>query len=144
MNDLVIRLAIAVGMALFYALFAMNLAVILTWADRRQGAMIQDRVGPNRAVIWLPGKLAAAAVLTPAVAAAAGILAWAAQTELDELQSGPVALVLSQIAILLTWVTALAIAGRVRVRGVRSAFDVFVRGMGILESSSSTGWGSTR
>jgi NADH-quinone oxidoreductase subunit H len=130
MNDLVIRLAIAVGMALFYALFAMNLAVILTWADRRQGAMIQDRVGPNRAVIWLPGKLAAAAVLAPAVAVAAGILAWAAQTELDETQSGPVALVLSQIAILLTWVTALAIAGRVRVRGVRSAFDVFVRGMG--------------
>ena len=28
----------------------MNVAVILTWVDRRQGAMIQDRVGPNRAV----------------------------------------------------------------------------------------------
>jgi NADH-quinone oxidoreductase subunit H len=130
MNDLLIRLAIAVGMALFYALFAMNLAVILTWADRRQGAMIQDRVGPNRAVIWLPAKLAAVAVLLPAVGVAAGILAWAAQTELEPTESGPVALVISQIAILLTWVTALSIAGRVRNRGVQSAFDVFVRGLG--------------
>ena len=33
--------------------FGMNLAVVLTWADRRQGAMINDRVGPNRAVAWL-------------------------------------------------------------------------------------------
>ena len=42
------------------AMFAMNLAVVLTWVDRRQGAMIQDRVGPNRAVAWLPTKLVVA------------------------------------------------------------------------------------
>ena len=35
------------------AMFAMNVAVVLTWVDRRQGSMIQDRVGPNRAVAWL-------------------------------------------------------------------------------------------
>lgn len=39
-------------------MFAMNVAVLLTWADRRQGAAIQDRVGPNRAVIWVPTPLA--------------------------------------------------------------------------------------
>lgn len=31
--------------------FTLNMAAILTWADRRMSAMIQDRVGPNRAVI---------------------------------------------------------------------------------------------
>ncbi len=31
--------------------FVFNLAGVLTWLDRRQSAMIQDRVGPNRAVI---------------------------------------------------------------------------------------------
>src|SRR5579883_367725 len=36
--------------------FAMNVAAILTWADRRMSAMIQDRVGPNRAVIKVFGK----------------------------------------------------------------------------------------
>ena len=30
------------------------MAVVLTWVDRRQGSMIQDRVGPNRAVAWIP------------------------------------------------------------------------------------------
>jgi NADH-quinone oxidoreductase subunit H len=31
--------------------FVLNLAAILTWADRRQSSMIQDRIGPNRAVL---------------------------------------------------------------------------------------------
>ena len=31
--------------------FLINVGGLLTWVDRRQGAMIQDRVGPNRAVI---------------------------------------------------------------------------------------------
>ena len=37
-------------------MFVLNLAAILTWADRRQSAMIQDRIGPNRAVIKIFGK----------------------------------------------------------------------------------------
>jgi NADH-quinone oxidoreductase subunit H len=130
MNEFLIRLAIIAGMALFYALFAMNVAVVLTWVDRRQGSMIQDRVGPERAVIFLPGKLAAAAVLLPAVAVAAGVLAWASVSAFDENSRGLVALLFSQLAILFTWITAVAIAGRVRIRGAKSAFDVFVRGFG--------------
>lgn len=31
--------------------FLFNVAGILTWVDRRQSAMIQDRIGPNRAVV---------------------------------------------------------------------------------------------
>jgi NADH-quinone oxidoreductase subunit H len=36
--------------------FILNVAAVLTWADRRQSAMIQDRIGPNRAVIKVFGK----------------------------------------------------------------------------------------
>jgi NADH-quinone oxidoreductase subunit H len=36
--------------------FVLNVAGVLTWADRRQSAMIQHRIGPNRAVIKIFGK----------------------------------------------------------------------------------------
>ena len=36
--------------------FVVNVAAILTWVDRRMGAVMQDRVGPNRAVIKLFGR----------------------------------------------------------------------------------------
>src|SRR5271155_2094003 len=35
--------------------FLLNLAGVLTWLDRRQSAMIQHRIGPNRAVIKVFG-----------------------------------------------------------------------------------------
>src|SRR5882672_7539510 len=41
---------------LIMVMFVLNLAAILTWADRRQSSMIQDRIGPNRAVIRVFGK----------------------------------------------------------------------------------------
>ena len=44
----VIKLAVMVG-------FLLNVAGLLTWYDRRGGAMMQDRIGPNRATINLPG-----------------------------------------------------------------------------------------
>jgi NADH-quinone oxidoreductase subunit H len=45
----IIKILIMVG-------FVLNWAGILTWADRRQSAMIQHRIGPNRAVIKVFGK----------------------------------------------------------------------------------------
>jgi NADH-quinone oxidoreductase subunit H len=41
---------------LIMVMFVLNLAAILTWADRRQSSMIQDRIGPNRAVFKLFGR----------------------------------------------------------------------------------------
>src|SRR5947207_14553922 len=35
--------------------FVMPLASVLTWMERRQSAMMQDRLGPNRAYISIAG-----------------------------------------------------------------------------------------
>src|ERR1700753_2619621 len=59
--------------AFVVVMFAMNVAVILTWADRRQGAMIQDRVGPNRAVAWIPTVVAQGLAAGPAILVVAAI-----------------------------------------------------------------------
>src|SRR5215813_13301478 len=42
----IVKILIMVG-------FLFNVAALLTWNDRRQSAMIQDRIGPNRAVLKL-------------------------------------------------------------------------------------------
>src|SRR5271163_1641609 len=47
---------LAIIKILIMVMFVLNVAAILTWADRRQSSMIQDRVGPNRAVIKLFGR----------------------------------------------------------------------------------------
>ena len=44
----VVKILIMVG-------FVLNVAGVLTWLDRRQSAMIQHRIGPNRAVIKVFG-----------------------------------------------------------------------------------------
>ncbi|MBI2885116.1 MAG: NADH-quinone oxidoreductase subunit H [Candidatus Omnitrophica bacterium] len=54
LTDLLIKLALA-GIMLFAVL---NLAGIQTWLERKQSALMQDRVGANRAVFYLPWKWA--------------------------------------------------------------------------------------
>jgi NADH-quinone oxidoreductase subunit H len=44
-------LLFAVGKILLMLGFVFNVGALLTWVDRRQSSMIQDRIGPNRAVL---------------------------------------------------------------------------------------------
>src|SRR6476660_4337221 len=44
----VVKIAVMVG-------FVFNVAGLLTWYDRRGGAMMQDRIGPNRASLKIFG-----------------------------------------------------------------------------------------
>ncbi len=127
------ELILAIVRAVFVVMFGMNVAVICTWVDRRQGAMIQDRVGPDRAVIWLPTWLARPLALLPAIGAAAAVMALAF---LDKQARGaaPVsmgrAILFSQLAVFMTWATVAGIAAHVRRRGAESALDRAVYSLG--------------
>ncbi len=106
--------------AFFVVMFGMNLGVILTWLDRRQGAVIADRVGPNRAVVWLPRIVGQSMALVPAVVLSVGVILFFLKVDAEGVARSSRALLFSQLAILATWVTALAISGRVAIRGVRT------------------------
>jgi NADH-quinone oxidoreductase subunit H len=130
MPDL-IEVGLAAAKAFAIVMFAMNLAVLLTWADRRQGAAIQDRVGPNRAVAWIPTKVAMALAVLPALLVAAALPAWVKfNPELRSESIGMSSLLVSQLAIFMVWFTALVIAGKVRGRGAQNSFDAFLAGFG--------------
>jgi len=116
--------------AFFVVMFAMNLAVMLTWADRRQGSMIQDRVGPNRAVVWIPRPIAQALALLPAAAVAGAIIFFVLTSEAEGTVRTQRAMLFSQLAILFTWLTGLVIAARVKRRGMRNSFDAFITSIG--------------
>jgi NADH-quinone oxidoreductase subunit H len=114
-------------------LMVMPLAIMLTWADRRLGAMIQDRVGPNRTVIWLPTRVAQGGAVAPALAAAA-LVAFLAFGHLAGFGHAPVgtertndASLFIHLAIFLTWATAAIISGLVANRGPRSKFDLVIQ-----------------
>lgn len=123
-------IALAAGKAFFMVMFGMNVAVILTWADRRQGAMINDRVGPNRAVAWLPKRLAQGMVLGPAVLIAAAVLGYVYTHKVEGAPRLGRALLFSQLAIFALWAVLLAIGGRVARRGVKNSFDAWVKSIG--------------
>jgi NADH-quinone oxidoreductase subunit H len=138
----VTEILLSIVRAVFVVMFGMNVAVICTWVDRRQGAMIQDRVGPDRAVIWLPTGLARPLVLLPALAAAAAVMALAF---LDKQARGeaPVsmarAIVFSQLAVFMTWATVAGMVAHVRRRGAESSFDHALAALGPPRQLAVTG-----
>lgn len=125
-----IELLIVVLKAAFVAAFGMGLGVLLTWADRRQGSMIQDRVGPNRAVVFLPGRLVAVLAVLPAVAVAGAMVVLPILLSENLALRTAIAAVFSHVAVLLLWVTGVSIAGRVRVRGPRNLVDRALQALG--------------
>ena len=116
--------------AFVVVMFAMNVAVILTWADRRQGAMIQDRVGPNRAVAWIPTFAAQGLALGPALAVVALVAFVLLKLEPPPEELAQRAMLFSQLGILLTWLTGVVLAGKVQTRGVTNSFDAWLLSLG--------------
>lgn len=138
MTDIILSIVRAV----FVVMFGMNVAVICTWVDRRQGAMIQDRVGPDRAVIWLPTWLARPLVVVPAVAAAAAVMGLAfldKQARGDAPVSMARAILFSQLALFMTWATLAGAAAHARRRGAESSLDHALASLGAPRRIAVTG-----
>ena len=136
------EIILSIVRAIFVVMFGMNVAVIMTWVDRRQGAMIQDRVGPDRAVIWLPTSLARPLALLPALAAAAGVMALAfidKQARGDAPVSMARAILFSQLAVFMTWATLAAMTAHVRRRGAESSLDHAIASLGPARQLSTIG-----
>src|SRR5881296_4331397 len=49
---MLIDLGIAFGCVAFVMLFVLNVAALLGWVERKQSAIMQDRIGANRASIF--------------------------------------------------------------------------------------------
>lgn len=130
MNDIALFAIKFVAIGFAVAMFAMNLAVVLTWVDRRQGAMIQDRVGPNRAVAWLPTPIAQGLALGPALLLAAGVIGYTFKFEASGAAQEQRGMLFSQLAVLLIWLTGCVIASKVKSRGPRSSFDFWIKTLG--------------
>ena len=133
--DTIGAVAAAIAPALFavvVVLGVMPIAIMLTWADRRLGSMIQDRVGPNRTVVWLPTPVAMGGAVAPALGAVAliGYLAAGYKVGMGEepvgIDRANAALAYSQLGIFFTWATFAVIAGVARARGARSKFDLWI------------------
>lgn len=116
--------AIGFGKAFAVCMFALNVGVILTWAERRIRTMIQDAIGPNRAGIPLPGKVAAVMVAAgPSMTAAAVIVGLAFL--LDHLVADKAfwGMIFAQGAVFITWLTLAAISRAVRHSGATNALE---------------------
>jgi NADH-quinone oxidoreductase subunit H len=130
MNDIALFAIKFVAIGFAVAMFAMNLAVVLTWVDRRQGAMIQDRVGPNRAVAWIPTPIAQGLAVGPALLLAAGVIGYTLKFEVEGAALEQRGMLFSQLAVLLIWLTGCVIASKVKARGPRSSFDLWIQTLG--------------
>jgi NADH-quinone oxidoreductase subunit H len=104
--------------------FLLCMAAISVWADRRQSAMVQDRIGPNRAVVYVPTTVMRLLVPLPAilVAAAISIPLWgpAPGLELARMTTGV------EVAVLVGWFSLLLLAVHVRRNGAENVFDELV------------------
>lgn len=102
--------------------FLMNMAAISVWADRRQSAMLQHRVGPNRAVVNLPWWLARALMIGPAwlVAGLVSVPMWFAVRKADVL---PMVSTGVQFGILVGWLSLLLLSNYIRKHGSSGPVD---------------------
>jgi NADH-quinone oxidoreductase subunit H len=111
-----VEVFLAIVKILIVIVFLLSMAALTTWADRRQGAMVQDRVGPNRAVVYLPSNVARVLVLLPPslFGAIAGFVATRELTAPGALEAMGIG---TQLAILVTWLGLLLLRGAVRLGG---------------------------
>ena len=107
--------------------FLLTMAALATVGERRQSAMVQDRVGPNRAVVYLPSIVVQALVITPPAlfATIAGFTAWKWVNPITAAESALTGL---QLSIFVGWFSAMVLCFLVRRRGARNGLDALFAG----------------
>jgi NADH-quinone oxidoreductase subunit H len=123
-----IDLLLAVIKILIVLGFLLTAAGVATWAERRQSAMVQDRVGPNRAMVTLPAMVVRAILLLPpSILGAVSILPLLRDVKL------PLAAELlslnAQLAVLVTWLGLMVLAGIVRNNGASTKLEESLAGI---------------
>jgi NADH-quinone oxidoreductase subunit H len=128
-----VDIVIALVKILIMVGFFVNMAALGIWADRRQSAMVQDRVGPNRAVIGLPSNIVRVIVLLPP--SLLGAFAWAPVVPFLGAYNGlrPVAAeiltITVQLAILVCWSSLLLLTATVRRSGAINGLERLFEGV---------------
>ncbi len=117
-----VELVLAVAKIAIVLGFCLNMSALATWADRRQSAMIQHRVGPNRADVFLPsfiiqGILAAPGLLLGALAAFGIGQAARPEIAVDRFGLG------LQLFVLVIWFNLVVLSWRVEQKGPLNAFE---------------------
>lgn len=112
-------------------MFALNVGVILTWAERRIRCMIQDGIGPNRAAIPLPGKVAAIGVAAgPAFTAAGVVLGLAILLDALSADQAWWGNLFLQGGLFVTWLLLAAISRAARRMGARNEIERIIVSLG--------------
>ncbi|MEM9694984.1 MAG: complex I subunit 1 family protein [Myxococcota bacterium] len=104
--------------------FLLNSAALAVWADRRQSALVQHRVGPNRAVIkvpTLPMRLVIAG-LFGLIAAPFATLWWLSAPGAEVARM----ITATQVAVFAGWLFLLILGARVRKVGAQNGFETLV------------------
>lgn len=114
----IVKILIMVG-------FILQMAALATWADRRQGAMVQDRVGPNRAVVFLPSIVVRLIFLVPP-AFFATLAGFAAVRGVAGPGAAEAALTGAELSIFVAWFSLLVLCFVVRRKGAANGFDEMV------------------
>lgn len=97
--------------------FLLNVGAILTWAERRQMSMIQDRIGPNRAVVYLPAAVVKGLLAVLGVGLGAGAAAYAFVPKHAPAAMLGVGFGLFEVGVLVTWLALLVVHGYARRAG---------------------------
>lgn len=108
---------------LIVIMFLLNTGGILTWAERRQMSMIQDRIGPNRAVVFLPAGIVKALLAGVGVLLGLGAVGYAFGGGHEDAAKVGAGFLLLQIGVLVSWLGGLIIRARARDKEATNGFE---------------------
>ena len=114
----VLKIAIVIG-------FCLNMSALATWADRRQSAMIQHRVGPNRAVVHVPSFIVQGLLATPGLLLGGAAAVGVSHNAVNDALVGRIGLGL-QLFVFAAWFNLVVLAWRVSQKGALNGVEAAI------------------